>query len=1225
MVEHQSVREDRELAEELASRLDAGLLSPMEEDSPELKALLATYGELQRAIPEPDPSLYKHVKQTIAQEEGERGGQETPGSGLRERKPPFWSTQRWLAPAFYGLTALLLVFGFGALWWVDTMPERLDEQQTILLGQAQLVPDSDASVRVVVQDSEQGVPIEGALVQVSLRPAAGGTIPLFEGQTDGTGSLPVQFRVPGDATGQGTLVVQAESAAGKDTVEQVVTIQREYKLLLSSDKPLYQPGQTIHMRALALSSLDQMPAGGATVEFLVEDAKGNKVFRESVVATDYGIAAADFVLADLVNQGDYKLTVSIEGTGGQESRSEKTVEVRPYVLPKFGVEVSTDRSYYLPGQRVEGVVQADYFFGKPVAGGQVQVTGSVWDVERTEVLNLLGQTDEKGGYAFQFELPGYFAGSGLESGQAEFALEVTVVDETDHAEQTSHVLPVAEQPLIIEAVPESGVLKPGVENIVYILTSYPDGRPAPARLKVYVNGQDAVEVASGEYGLAEVAFTPQAGSYHFFEIVASDETGLAARRQIDFETEGRSDSVLLRADRATYVVGETMHLVTLSPVEFGSIYLDIVKAGQTLSTRSGLVQGGRAEFAVDLGPDLYGTLELHAYKVLLDGTIIRDTRLVVVDEANEIGIAVTPDKDSYLPGETATLDFQTSDAKNPEAGVQSALGLSIVDESVFALQRQDPGFAKLYFMLEQELMEPFYQVKGFEMPAAVPVDDEPIREAQDQAVKATWADVPVLPVSNVSNSRVEKLNAVRSGQRDGFDRIGTLSALGLTLVPPLMFAGVLVAFWQAGVLKRAFLRLLAALGILTITGGILACGLVAIAISFYFLEAQWVLLLLGGALGLAMVVFTVYAWARGDPLARFLAQLSLLWIGLVLLLVLSTQQGGEPAELPTITAFVAYLLIPGACLLFGQGRWIQSKRLFGKLGTAMGALSAVPTLVLLALAVLLVGGCSAAMEQPLGVLSDEVDGLATGRAGSDWKEAGEPEAVSEVGQEVAGAEPPRLRQYFPETLYWAPEVVTDQGGHVSVQVPMADSITTWRLTALASTQDGRLGSTTRGVRVFQDFFVDIDLPVSLTQDDEISIPVGVFNYLPEAQQVRLEVEDEDWFQLRGPGEHTLTIASNDIEVVYFPIKVEKFGRQGFQVTAWGEKMSDAIRRTVTVVPNGKAIHHTESDWLRESKRVPVTVPGTAVPGATSVEVKVYPGAMAQAVEGLEKILRLPHG
>jgi hypothetical protein len=1224
-VEKHTERDDEALAEELAARLDAGMLTPSEDDSPELKALLATYSHLQEVVPEPDPRLYKQVKQAILQKEGEPEGQEAPIARRRERTPSIWRTRRWLVPAFYALTVLLVAFGFAALRWIDTLPTRVDDQQTILVGQTQLVPDSDASLRVVVQDFGKGEPIDGALVRVSLKPSGSRGIPLFEGRTDETGSLPVQFRVPADAPSEARLIIESESEVGRDSLEQSVTIQREYRLLLSSDKPLYQPGQTIHMRALALSIFDQIPARDATVNFLVEDAKGNKAFRQSVTASDYGIAAADFVLADLVNQGDYKLSASIVGANGAEVRSEKTVEVRPYVLPKFGVEVSTDRSFYLPGQRLEGVVQADYFFGKPVAEAQVQIAGSVWDVERTELVNLRGQTDENGTYAFGFDLPDYFAGSGLESEQAQFALEVTVVDQTDHAEQTGQVLPIAEQPLIIEAVPESGVLKPGVENIVYVLTSYPDGRPASTELQISVNGQEPVQLATGEFGLAELAFTPSQGSYHSFGIIASDETGLAARREVDFETDERSDSVLLRADRAAYVVGETMYLVALTPVEFGSIYLDIVKAGQTLSTRSALAEDGRVEFAVDLGPDLYGTLELHAYKVLLDGTIVRDTRLVVVDEPKDIDIAIASDQDSYLPGETATLDFQTTESQNPEVGVQSALGLAIVDESVFALQRQDPGFAKLYFMLEQELMEPFYQIKGFELPAAIPYDEEPVREAQDQAIQATWADVPVLAVSNPINSREEKMDDVRAGQREGFNHIGQASALGLTVIPPLMFAGVVIAFWQAGMLKRALVRLLAALGILTIAGGILACMVMVAVVSLYYAKVEWLLILLGAVLGLAMLVFTGYAWARRDPLARFLAQLTLVWIALLVLLVLTGQRGGDPTNALAITAFLAYLLIPGAYLLFGQGRWIQAQRFFGRLGTGMGALSALPTLVLLLVLVIFIAGCSAALESPMGVLSDQVDELAGPQASMAEKEAGEAKRLDDVGTEATGAEPPRLRQYFPETLYWAPEVLTDEGGFVSLQIPMADSITTWRLTALASSQDGKLGFTTRGVRVFQDFFVDIDLPVSLTQSDEISIPVGVFNYLPEAQQVRLVVEPNDWFELMGSGEQELTIASNDIEVVYFPIRVLEFGWQGFQVTAWGEKMSDAIRREVNVVPNGKAIHHTESDWLRESKRVPIEVPAAAVPGATSVEVKIYPGAMAQAVEGLEKILRLPHG
>jgi hypothetical protein len=1126
------------------------------------------------------------------------------------------SPHRWFTTVLHLLIILVVAIGFVGLFWVITLPERLDDQQTVVLGPTHFAPDSNASARVVVQDFGAGEPIADAQVKVSLQAEDGSAIPLFEGQTDETGSLPVQFHMPADAPPQAQLIVETESPLGKDRVEQPVTIERDYRLLLTSDKPLYQPGQVIHMRALALSTFDLAAAGGATINFLVEDPKGNKVFRQSVVASDFGVAAADFTLADLVNQGDYKLDVSIG-----DVHSEKTVEVRPYVLPKFSVGISTGRSFYLPGQRVEGVVQADYFFGKPVALGEVQIVGSVWDLERTVAVDLRGQTNENGTYEFSFDLPDYFAGSGLESGQTQFGLEVTVVDQTEHAEQTSQVLPIAAQPLVIEAVAESGVLKPSVENIIYVLTSYPDGRPAPTRIQVRADNGQPTEIVSGEFGLAEFTFTPQSGGYHTLDIIAEDETGLSARRQVDFETEYGSDNVLLRADRSAYVVGETMNLVAFTPLDSGSVYLDIVKAGQTLSTRSQPVLNGRAEFAVDVSPDLYGTLELHAYKVLLDGTIVRDTRLVMVDAPNELAITVNADKDSYLPGEMASIDFQTAGGPD-QAPVRAALGIAIVDESVFALQRQDPGFAKLYFLLEQELLEPFYQIKGFELPAAIPPDREQIRLAQDNAAKAAWADAPAVSVPRPINSRTEKMNQVRGAQRKGFERIGQGATVGLILVPLALWVVVLVSLRRAQVVKRSLVRLAIISGALLLLGGCLAGWLIVISEAFYYLDPEELLIPMALLIGLGILVIIGYAWVRRDPAAKLLVLLTLAWGGWLFLLIEASNRGSEPPEALAIVALVAYLLIPGAYLLFGQGLWEQARRWAGVLVTGVGALSALPAVVIvLAVPLFAVGrvmgpGAMAPQAAFDGITSDL-------RLEKEVVEEGAPLAAGD--ESLVTGEAPRLRQYFPETLYWAPELVTDEGGFVSLDIPMADSITTWRLTALASSQDGRLGFTSRGIRVFQDFFVDIDLPVSLTQGDEISIPVGVFNYLPETQEVRLVVEPEPWFEIVGQAEQTLTIASNDVEVVYFPIRVLKFGRRGFQVTAWGETMSDAIRREVNVVPDGKEIRLTESDWLRKSREVAIEIPAQSVPETPFVEVKIYPGVMAQVVEGLEKILRLPHG
>jgi uncharacterized protein YfaS (alpha-2-macroglobulin family) len=239
--------------------------------------------------------------------------------------------------------------------------------------------------------------------------------------------------------------------------------------------------------------------------------------------------------------------------------------------------------------------------------------------------------------------------------------------------------------------------------------------------------------------------------------------------------------------------------------------------------------------------------------------------------------------------------------------------------------------------------------------------------------------------------------------------------------------------------------------------------------------------------------------------------------------------------------------------------------------------------------------------------------------------AQEVEAPAEVPQ--PGQEPPRLRQFFPETLYWNPQVITDDAGQATVHLDtVADSITTWRMSVLASSQQGELGNTTAGLRVFQDFFVDLDLPLYLTQNDEVSVPVAVFNYLPQAQQVRLVVEPQEWFELLDEPEKRLDIQANDVDVVYFRIRAARFGRQPFQVTAWGAAMSDAIVKEVEVLPDGKRFREVVSGRLDEGETaLSLPVPAATIPGTAKVYVKIYPGVVSQVVEGLQGMLRMPFG
>ena len=146
-----------------------------------------------------------------------------------------------------------------------------------------------------------------------------------------------------------------------------------------------------------------------------------------------------------------------------------------------------------------------------------------------------------------------------------------------------------------------------------------------------------VTAATGPYGLAEVRRTPRSPQQNI-TIEARDKKGNLSTKQFTFQGQYSEETVLLRPEKPVYQVGETMKLTLLTSQPAGTVYLDIIREKQIVSTRAVEVQGGQAQLVVDLTPDLYGTLELHAYKILRSGAIVRDTRLVVVDPADDLKV-----------------------------------------------------------------------------------------------------------------------------------------------------------------------------------------------------------------------------------------------------------------------------------------------------------------------------------------------------------------------------------------------------------------------------------------------------------------------------------------------------------------------------------------------------------------------------------------------------------
>jgi CD109 antigen len=957
----------------------------------------------------------------------------------------------------------LVIFLFGC-FNSPPSPEIVEPQRAnvVVMGEtAHLAPGSKASFLVQVRDP-YAAPGDAILanrqVEVFLDDGAQ-TQPLFTGHTDDAGLVNVAFLTPEQGeSGQQTLIIRAATDGQESVITQDVYIGRAYAVLITTDKPVYQPGQVIHLRALALDTLDLRAADTQTVTLTVADPQGNKLMQRALPTSQYGVASADFTLDSQATSGDYQITAEIG-----PNTATRTVEVKPYTLPRFEITFQPDQSFYLPGETATGVIEARYFFGKPVAGGQVVVRGSVTDVTRATVFEVAGETDADGLYRYAVPVPDFFVGQ-LDNQSAQIDLEIEVVDTANHLEAIDETITVAEKPLLIDAVPESGLLRPGLANRVYLDVSTPDGVAAPATLTITGETLAPITTTTDLYGLAVITLTAPDQPFLPLQVVATDDTGRQVTQPLLLGgATGASTTVLMRPERSEYKIGETANVDIYVNGHATTAYLDIIKGQQTFGLVALPVVGGVAQAALPIDGSLLGTLELNAYVIGDDGEMASDRRLLLVNPA-PAEIDVTLDADRYRPGDTATLAIQVQRDGAPMPGV---VGLAIVDESVFSVQAQEPGFARTYFLLERELQEPRYEIHDF-----VELEDD---------VYSPYDNLP---------------SSIRYGAR-----AQELALTGL-------FAQELAARQPVPTTPAA---------------------------------------------------------------PSLAATLAMSW-------------GNR-----------LYLLAPLVGLALYDGsrkrrRWLIALTIFA-LGAFFWSACAAP---------------AAAPAMPAA-------------------EAPAAEAAAPATTATQGAAAPRLRQYFPETLYWLPDLETDADGRAQVQVPIADSITTWRVSVLASDRAGNLGSAQTGLRVFQEFFVEPDLPRFLTVGDELHAPISIFNYLDQPQHITLDVAPGDWYELTDDAPHTLEIGPNAVTVAYVPIRVLRHGTFDFQITATGSTRSDAVIRTVEVLPDGQQMFDTAGGKLAATQSFTVGVPATAIPGTGRLLVRVYPGVVSQVLEGLEGLLQTPYG
>ena len=642
-----------------------------------------------------------------------------------------------------------------AIEGIESISQIIRRPVVHILGDKEYIAGSQAAIRVIVSEANSNAPQSGTL-RIDLLVPDHEPRPLFSGNLNHRGTVEAGIRFPAGLTGNFQLRFAVDTPIGFTEYTQPVQLEDRASILLTTEKPIYQPGQTIHVRALAMDRAAGHAAADRKLTFEVEDSRGNKVFRKNTETDKFGIASAEFALADEVNLGTYHLRAWMGEPQAPANTAEIALQVERYVLPKFKVAVeftekdNKPRRYYRPGDHVTGTVRANYFFGKPVDRAEITVKASSMDVAVFEAASATGKTDSDGAYKFDLKLPNYFAGRPLSQGAARALIEATVTDSAAHAETHGEQITISESPLLITAVPEGGTLIPGIENEIFVLISYPDGSPASASLVVRDpddedrgpipltsdEGARSFRLTTDSSGVAVLRIKPRRGM-DSLRVEADDHRGSRTSSDVPLQTRAGTDQILLHTNRAIFKAGDRIELKVLSTRAHGAAYVDIVKNGQTILTRDLDLDNGQAELSLNATAEMTGTLDIDAYLFGRDAQPVADHRLVFVQPVDELKIETAADAAQYKPGSDARIRFHVTNARGE--GVQAALGIEVVDEAVFALAEQKPGFAKVFFYLEQEVIKPRYEIHSLSMDDVVAPKERPVPEAQNLAARALFS------------------------------------------------------------------------------------------------------------------------------------------------------------------------------------------------------------------------------------------------------------------------------------------------------------------------------------------------------------------------------------------------------------------------------------------------------------------------------------------------------
>jgi alpha-2-macroglobulin len=225
-----------------------------------------------------------------------------------------------------------------------------------------------------------------------------------------------------------------------------------------------------------------------------------------------------------------------------------------------------------------------------------------------------------------------------------------------------------------------------------------------------------------------------------------------------------------------------------------------------------------------------------------------------------------------------------------------------------------------------------------------------------------------------------------------------------------------------------------------------------------------------------------------------------------------------------------------------------------------------------------------------------------------------------------------VRRDFPDTAYWRASVTTGSNGTATVEIPLPDTLTTWRLHAKAVTTDTKVGQANTDIVASLPLLVRPITPRFFTVNDSVQIGAIVNNNTQQALDVTVTL-DAQGLAIDGSSAREINVPAAAQRLVRWTVNVLDEPAADLTFRAAGGDYSDATKPSFGEGPNRLIpIYRYDAEDLvgtsgvldEAGQRVEAfLVPPSVNTRESSVDVQVTASLAGALLEGVDYMNRLP--